>query len=159
MRLLAFIDHAFALEHEHLVLVRMTVPRRVAARSDLSLTDRTIRRAVLFAQQPADLAAVRAFHLDRLLSDCLTMVDFHGNSSFFPFSPSAASNRRTQKSLLKIAATVKTASRANSVIMMKMPCRSISRTSPVSSARCVSSPRIVMTTYTQALMPKTTQIG
>ena len=69
MRLVAFIDDAFAFQDEDLVLVGMAVARRVAAGGDLELPHREIRRAVPLAQEPADLAAVRAFHLDRLLRD------------------------------------------------------------------------------------------
>jgi hypothetical protein len=78
MRGVSLDDLPFAFEDEDLVLVGMAVPRRESADADLELPHGEVRSPILLADQPADGAALRALHRDRLLGDRFVMIDFHG---------------------------------------------------------------------------------
>jgi hypothetical protein len=56
----------------------MAVPGRVAAGLDLEVPHGEVGGAVGLADQPADSAAVRARHIDRLGFYVLAGLDFHG---------------------------------------------------------------------------------
>src|SRR5437773_1834582 len=90
--LIALIDNAFSFEHKHLMLIGMAVPRSIAAGRDFELAHRKIWRAILFTQEPANTAALRAFHFDRLLSNGFVVMDLHGSFSPCAGRASAASS-------------------------------------------------------------------